>query len=71
MYVCMYVCMYLLTTLFLLDTFFIYISDVFPFQVSPLGTAYPIPSASASMRVLPHLPTCSHIPSLAFPYTGT
>jgi hypothetical protein len=41
-----------------------------PFQVSPSETPNPIPSSSASMRVLPYPPTHSHLPALAFPYTG-
>ena len=34
-----------------------------PFQVPPLETSYPIPPPSASMRVLPYLPTHSHLSS--------
>ena len=42
----------------------------FPFHVSPLGGPYAISSHTASMRVLPHPSTHSHLPALAFPYTG-
>ena len=41
-----------------------------PFLVSPLETPYPNLSATASMRVLPHPPTHSHLPTLAFPSIG-
>ena len=37
---------------FHLHIFFIYISNVLPFQISPLETPYPIPSCPTSMRVL-------------------
>ena len=40
------------------------------FQSSPLKTSIPIPIPSASMRVLPHPPTNSCLPTLVFPYTG-
>jgi hypothetical protein len=39
-----------------------------PFQVSPLEASYPISLSPASMRVLPHSPTYSHLPTLSFPY---
>ena len=42
-----------------------------PFLVPPPETPYPVPSPPASMRVFPHPPTHSHLPALAFPYTGT
>ena len=41
-----------------------------PFPGSLLETPYSIPPPSASMRVLPHPPTHSCLPTLAFPYTG-
>jgi len=41
-----------------------------PFLVSPLEIPYPIFPPTATMRVLLHLPTPSHFPALAFPYTG-
>ena len=41
-----------------------------PFQVSPAEIPYPIPPPSASMRVLPHPATHSHLPVLVFPDTG-
>ena len=40
-----------------------------PSLISPLQTTYPIPSYPASMRVLPHPPTHSHLTGLAFLYT--
>ena len=55
---------------YLLDIFFIYISNGFPFPGLPFRTPYPILPPPASMRVLPHPPTHSHLPALAFPYTG-
>jgi hypothetical protein len=56
--------------LFKLESFFIYISNIFPLHVSSLGIPYPISHAPASMRVFPHSHTHSYIPTLAFPYTG-
>ena len=32
-----------------------------PFPDSPLQTSYPFPPSPASMRVLPHTPTYSHL----------
>ena len=55
---------------FLLDFAFIYISTVIPFPVHLPQTPYPIHLTPASMRVLPHAPTHSHLTVLAFPYTG-
>ena len=43
---------------------------LFPFQVSLLGTPYPIVPPPASMRVLAYPPTHYFLPALAFPYTG-
>ena len=43
---------------------------LFPFQVSLLGTPYPIVPPPASMRVLTYSPTRSCLPALAFPNTG-
>ena len=40
------------------------------FLVSTLETPYPIPTPPASMRVLPHPCIHTHLPALAFPYTG-
>ena len=41
-----------------------------PFQVPPsLETYYYSPPIPASMRMFPHLPTHSHLPTLEFPYT--
>jgi hypothetical protein len=40
-----------------------------PFLVSPLKTHYPIPPPPASIRMLPLLPTDSHLTTLAFSYT--
>ena len=40
------------------------------FQVSLLETPYSILPLPASMRVLPHPPTHSCLPALAFSYTG-
>jgi hypothetical protein len=56
---------------FLLDILFVYLH----FKCYPLSwlyiwkPPYPIPHP-ASMRELPHPPTHSHLPALAFPYTG-
>jgi hypothetical protein len=55
---------------FLLDSFFIYISNVFPFPGLPFRTLLSHPTSPASMRVAPHSPTHSHLPVLAFSYTG-
>jgi hypothetical protein len=54
---------------FLLDIFFIYISNVIPFPVPP-RTPLSQPSSPASMKVFPHLPTHSRLPTLASFYTG-
>ena len=62
---------FFLYVFFLLDIFFIYISNVFPFSISPSKTPYPNPSPPpATMRVLPHPPSHFHLPARAFPYTG-
>jgi hypothetical protein len=50
--------------------------SLFTFQVlSPLPVFPPHPlfppHMTASMRVLPHLPTHSHLSALAFPYPGS
>ena len=52
------------TTLFLLDIFFIYISNAIPFS-GFLPQSPPPPSAF--MRVFPHLPTHSRLSGLTFP----
>ena len=54
-------------TFFLLDIFFMYISDVF--QVSPSETPYAIPPPPASMRVLLYPPT-SIFPGIPLPTLG-
>jgi hypothetical protein len=41
-----------------------------PFPVSPLENPYPFLPPPASLRVLTHPPTHSHLTALAFPYTG-
>jgi hypothetical protein len=57
--------------LLLLDIVFIYISNIIPFPSShPLENSYPILPPPASMRVFPHPPTYSLLPTLAFLYTG-
>jgi hypothetical protein len=53
----------------LLDIFFIYISNVIPFPGFPSRNSLSPPLPSASVRVLLYLPTHSHLPALAFPYT--
>jgi hypothetical protein len=55
---------------FLLDIFFIYIPNVFPFPGLPFGTplSHP-PPPPAYMSVLPHPPTPYCLPALGFPYT--
>jgi hypothetical protein len=51
--------------------YFIYISNVFTCPGLPFGNPlYPILPPPASMRVLPHPPTQSCLPALAFPYIG-
>jgi hypothetical protein len=54
---------------FLLDIFFIYISNDILFPGFPLETPYPIPTP-ASITVFPYPLTHSHLFTLAFPYTG-
>jgi hypothetical protein len=49
---------------FLLDIFFIYISNVIPFLVSPQKIPYPLPPPAPQ-------PTHSCFLAQAFPYTGT
>jgi hypothetical protein len=66
-YVFIYECSFLIV---LLDILFIYISNVIPFLGFPPEIPYPIPPPPASMRVLSNPPTHSHLPALAFPYTG-
>jgi hypothetical protein len=61
---------YFLWKTFLLDIFFIYISNVIPFPGSLPEASYPIPSPPASMKVSSHPPTHFCLPALAFPYTG-
>ena len=52
-----------------LDIFFIYISNVIPFPRN-IGSPLPYSPPPASMRVFPHPPTHSHLPTLASPYIG-
>jgi hypothetical protein len=51
---------------FLLGVLFIYISNVISFPGFPSETPYAIPSPFAPMRVLPHLPTPSHLTTLIY-----
>jgi hypothetical protein len=59
--------------IYLLNIFFIYISNVIPFPGSRsqllLGNPYPIFPLPAFMGVLPHPSTHSRLHVLAFPYT--
>jgi hypothetical protein len=56
---------------FLLDIFFIYISNGTPFQVSSLPeTPYHILPPSAFMRVFLHPPTHSYLPTFDSPTLG-
>jgi hypothetical protein len=62
----------IITFLFLLDIFFIYISNVIPFPGFPSENPLShLPPHIAFMRVLRHPPTHSHLTALKFPYTGT
>jgi hypothetical protein len=54
---------------FLLDIFFIYISNVFPFPGFLFRNPLSHLSFPVSMRVLLHSLTHSSLPALAFPYT--
>jgi hypothetical protein len=58
------------STLFLLDFFFIYISNVFLFPGLPFENPLSYPFPHACIKVLPHTPTVLSLPTLAFPYTG-
>jgi hypothetical protein len=52
-------------------SFFFFTFQMFsPFHVSPSEIPYLILFSPASMKVLPHPPNPSSLPSLAFPYTG-
>jgi hypothetical protein len=51
------------------DIFFIYILSDIPFPSLLLKTPYFTPP-TVSMRVFSQQPTHSHLPVLAFPYTG-
>lgn len=56
---------------FLLDIFFVYISNVIPFPgSSPPPNSLSHPSPPASMRVFPHVPTHSYLLTLNSPFTG-
>jgi hypothetical protein len=57
-------------SIFLLDNFLIYTSNVFPFPVLPFGNPLSHLSPPASMRVLTYPLTHFHLPTLALPYTG-
>jgi hypothetical protein len=56
--------LYLFWLFFLLvDIYFIYISNVFPFLDLPSGKPYPIPLLPASMKYSPtHIPTPTFMP---------
>jgi hypothetical protein len=54
---------------FLLDNFFIYISNIIPFS-GPPDTPYPIIPPPASMRVFPNPTTHFFLSVLTFSYTG-
>jgi hypothetical protein len=60
---------YFLVFLFLLDIFFIYISNLIPFPGFPSKIPLSHLPPSASMRVFPP-PTYSCLPVLAFSYIG-
>jgi hypothetical protein len=51
--------------MFLLDIFFIYISNVIPFPCFTPRSPLSHPPSPASMRVFLYLPTHSHIPTLS------
>ena len=58
---------------FKLDIFFIYISYDFPFPGLPFGNPLlhpPSPCLYGSAHPPTHPPAHSHLPTLAFPYTG-
>jgi hypothetical protein len=55
---------------FFLIGYFLYFQMLSPFMVFPMEIPYFIPPPLASMRMLPHSPTCSHLPTLPFPSTG-
>jgi hypothetical protein len=48
--------------MFLLDIFFIYVSNVIPFFGPPPENPYPFPSPPATMRVFPHPPILASLP---------
>jgi hypothetical protein len=66
-YVASAVCVLSFADWSLVDIFFFYISNIFPFHVSLSESPYIIP---ASMRVLPYQSTHFCLPFLALPYTG-
>jgi hypothetical protein len=58
-----------LSFFFGLDIFFIYISNVSPFPGLPFGNPLSHPPSPCLYEGAPP-PTCSHLPAMAFPYTG-
>jgi hypothetical protein len=56
--------------IFLLDVLFMYISNIIYFPSFLSGKPLPLPPPPASMRVLSHPLTHSHLTALAFSYTG-
>ena len=52
--------------------FFLFLFKMFsPFQIFPLENPYLLPPPTASIRILSHPPTQSHLPSLAFLCIGS
>jgi hypothetical protein len=70
--ICKYYCNFLFFpfNLFFNWIFFIYISNVFPFPGLPFRSPLSHSPPPASVRVFPHLPTNSQLPTLAFTYKG-
>jgi len=63
---CLFVCLFVLFCFLYLWIFYIFTFQMLsPFQVSPS----PISPSPASMKIVPLLPTHSHIIALKFPYT--
>jgi hypothetical protein len=63
---CLFVCLFWV----FLDILFIYISNVIPFPSFPFENLFILPSFPVFLRMLPYLPTHSHLTTLVFPYTG-
>jgi hypothetical protein len=57
--------LFVVAVLFLLNIFFIYISNVIPFPITPSKLPIPSPLYEGAPPFI-H----SHLPALAFPYTG-